>query len=541
MSESKRIWGSLDPFYEAGPVMGRRVANIKFLGALLNEDPYDEYRFFLADTAQGASLKKHLKKTAPKIVEAGRIQVLDRRELPTMLAEENFHCFHLSDCITNQPNMARLRNRYSHDIFPITGTIHSLSYAEFGAPFLRHLWPGTTERDAIVCTSSLGLQTVENFFGWLRESYGLEESAYPAPELAQIPLAVDADELCPGKQGTGDGPVRLLIFGRISHHSKMDLLPLIRSLHRLISDGMDPASVELVLAGWADDKDDFLPTLKDYVANVGVSMTIKLRPSEAEKIELFQSADIFISIADNPQETFGITLVEAGAFGLPTVASEYDGYRDIIVDGETGFLVPTIGPDSTPDADMLAPLIFDNQYHLLLAQRTAVEIPALAHALKTLIDSPELRQKMGKAARARVLEKYTWQTVIKQYISLWDALWQKDVDPEPLRGIAHPQAMPYGKLFGHYTSRTLGPDTMLKAGRTGDAFYRGKDFPTLYAGMTTTIDPELAKKLVFLARKPIDSETLIRKLIEVAPQTDDSSAKNHVLWSLKHDILERIK
>ena len=539
MSDTKRIWATLDPFHEPGPVLGRKVANTRFLGALLKADPFDEYHFYLADTGQGDSLRSHLEKIAPDMLKGDRIRVADRRALPRALGETPFHCFHLSDCITTQPFVARLRNRYSREIFPVTGTIHSLSYADFGAPFLRHLWPGTTGRDAIVCTSNPGLETVENFFSWLRTSYGLDDAAYPAPRLAHIPLAVDTNALAPGPVRGDDGPVRLLVFGRIAHHSKMDLLPLIRALHRLIGDGMAPDSVELVLAGWADDNDDFLPTFKEYVANVGLPLTLKLRPTEAEKIELFRAADIFISIADNPQETFGITLLEAGAFGLPAVASDYDGYRDIIVHDETGLLVPTLGPDATEDADLLAPVTYDNQYHLLLAQRTAVEIPALARALKRLIDSPTLRRTMGAAARQRVLDTFTWDRVLARHIQLWDDLWQTPVDAGPLRDTAHPLAMPYGKLFGHYTSRCLAPDTMLRAGRTGEAFYRGRDFPTLYSGMTLTIDPDMAKKLVFLARKSVDSATLIRKLIDMAPHMTEESAKNHVLWSLKHDILER--
>jgi glycosyltransferase involved in cell wall biosynthesis len=541
MPEIKRIWGTLDPFYEPGPVLGRKVANIKFLGALLSENPFDEYHFFLMDDGQIKSLDKHVKKIAPEMMKAGRIKLHHRRDLPEKLASIDFYCFHLSDCMTSQPYMTRMRNKVSRRIFPVTGTIHSLSYANFGSALLRHLWPGTTRRDAIVCTSSLGLQTVENFFAWLREGYGLTEATHPAPQLSQIPLGVTAEEFLPGKSRSEDRVVRLLVFGRISHYSKMDLVPLVRALHRLVQDGMDPGSLELVLAGWVDDKDEFLPKFKGMVANVGVSLTVHVRPDEAEKVALFQSSDIFISIADNPQETFGITLIEAGAFGLPTIASEYDGYRDIIVDGETGLLVPTMGPAETPDVDLLSPITYDNQYHLMLAQRTVVEIPALAAALKKLIESPDLRQTMGKAARERVLDKFTWSTVIQEYVALWDRLWAESVDDEVVRNCAHPQAIPYGRTFGHYTSQTLASDTMLKAGRTGEAFYRDKDFPTLYEGIKSVIDLDVIKKTVFFARKAIDTATLIRKLVAVAPDIDAGQAENHVLWALKHDILEHVK
>ncbi len=540
MPETKRIWGTLDPFYETGPVLGRKVANIKFLGALLRDNPFDEYHFFLPDQGQIRTLEKHVKRIAPTLFETGQISLHPRRDLPELLVSLDFHCFHLSDCIASQPQMVRLRNRFSQRIFPITGPIHSLSYSDYGTAFLRHLWPGTTRRDAIVCTSSLGMRAVEGYFSWLRQGYDLDPATHPAPFLARIPLGVDTDELFPKGPRGHDGPVRLLVFGRISYHSKMDLVPLVRALHRLVQDGMDPKSVELVLAGWTEEKDKFLPKLEGMLANVGIALTIHARPDESEKVRLFQSADIFVSIADNPQETFGISVVEAGAFGLPTIASEYDGYRDIVVDGQTGLLVPTIGPAETPDVDLLAPLLYDSQYHLLLAQRTSVDIPALAHALKRLIESPGLRCSMGEAARQRVLENYAWSRIIKSHVALWDKLWTEPADEKALRNISHPQAVPFGRVFGHYTSRTLSPDTMLRAGRTGEAFYRDKDFPTLYVELEQVIDLDVVKKLVFLARKPVDTATLIRKLVDLEPHVDIHQANNHVLWALKHDILECI-
>jgi hypothetical protein len=112
-----------------------------------------------------------------------------------------------------------------------------------------------------------------------------------------------------------------------------------------------------------------------------------------------------VSIADNPQETFGLTLLEAQAAGLPVIASDYDGYRDLVAHGATGLLVPTLGPEPAQEedfVDQLAPLLFDNQYHLLLAQRTAVDAPALAEALRTLLTDLGLRTRMGAAGRGRI-------------------------------------------------------------------------------------------------------------------------------------------
>lgn len=537
MVKKQRIWGTVDPFVQGGPVMGRIVANAAFLNNLLRADPFDEYHFFLPDRKAMESLSRHLGKIVPAMAGNGRFRFMPRRELPAMLGTTAYHCFHLSDCITHQPFVARARNRYSADIFPVTGVIHSLSYAQYPEAFLKHLWPGTTARDCIVCTSGDGRRAVGRYFDSLRDGFGLSRESHPAPCLARIPLGVDRDALKPGR--AEPGPVRLLVFGRISHTSKMDLVPLIRALHRLVQDGLDPASVELALAGWDDNQSiHYQDTLTHLARNAGIPFTVKQRPTEAEKRQLFQSADIFVSIADNPQETFGITLVEAGAFGLPVVASDYDGYKDIVIHGETGLLVATTGPARTPDLDAMAPLSFDSDYHLGLAQRTAVSVPGLAEALRALIDSPDLRRSMGAAARKRVEETFSWPAVIDRYVALWDALWEEPADAEPLRDTPHPLAPDFGRLFGHYPTRTLFGGTLLRAGRTGEAFYRDRDYPNLYAGMHDAIDLDVIRKIAFFSRKPVDTATLMRKVSDIAPQLDVTKVENHILWALKQDILQ---
>ncbi|OIQ50015.1 GDP-mannose-dependent alpha-(1-2)-phosphatidylinositol mannosyltransferase [Pseudodesulfovibrio hydrargyri] len=537
MTGTKRIWGTLDPFFEGGPVMGRTVANVGFLDALLQADPFDEYHFFLPGKRTLGPLRGHLEQTAPGMLEDGRVRLMLREALPGRLADTAYHCFHLSDCIASQPFLSRMRNRLSERIFPVTGPIHSLSYAAYPKAFLQHLWPGATRRDAIVCTSTAGRIAVEGFFGQLRAGFGLSEATHPGPRLERIPLAVDADAYVPG-QAEKDGPTRILVFGRISHHSKMDLVPLVRALHRLILDGLDPKSVELVLAGWAERETHVLDTLTHLADNAGVPLSVVLRPDEARKRELFRQADVFVSIADNPQETFGITLVEAGAFGLPVVASDYDGYRDIVTHEETGLLVPTMGLAETPDVDLDAPLNFDNQYHLALAQTTAVDIPALAGALGRLVRDPGLRAAMGAAGRDRVRRLFHWPEVIGQYTALWDALWEEPVEAGPLRDLPHPLAPEYGRIFGHYPARTLDDGVKLSIGRTGEAFYRNRDFPNVYAGLKDAIDLEAVRRLAFFARNPVDSASLIRKVSDVAPHLNVTRIKNHILWALKQDILQ---
>src|ERR1700760_3430249 len=76
--------------------------------------------------------------------------------------------------------------------------------------------------------------------------------------------------------------------------------------------------------------------------------------------ELWAGADVFLSLVDNIQETFGITPLEAMAAGLPVVVSDWDGYRSTVRDGIEGFLIPTLGgPTSGLGTTMVTRHVFE--------------------------------------------------------------------------------------------------------------------------------------------------------------------------------------
>ncbi|WP_415719248.1 glycosyltransferase family 4 protein [Maridesulfovibrio sp.] len=550
--KNQRIWGTLDPFHENGPILGRKVANEGFLNGLLGLDPFDEYHFFLSGAGVKKGLHSFLSKNYPALIELNRIKIMDRRELPEAISRQEYFCFHQSDCINYPPHLGRLRNAYARNVFPITGTTHSLSYSNYGSFFLNHLWPGTTARDCIVTTSKAGKLVVEKYFQHLREGFCLSEATHPAPQIRRIPLGITPGELSPAdgaqkKQAKlnigingNDTKVNILVFGRIAHYSKMDVLPLLRALQRLFTNGLDRNSIRLLLAGWLDEEDDFPETLAQICRNMGLDLSIIGRPSDDRKVDLFRAADIFVSISDNPQETFGITVLEAGAAGLPVIASDYDGYKDLIVNNETGILIETIGPESTPDLDMIAPLCFDNHYHLLMAQQTALETPKLAAALERLINDKLLRENMGQAGAKWVQENFSWSKVIESHVALWEELNTIPVNIDELRDRLHPAQVRLGETFSHYPTQTLSPETKLVTGITGQAIYHGKEFPLIYRGVDRILNQEVIRKMAFLARKPISAAQLTEKMKSMAGEMTNKEAQFHLLWCLKHDILEKV-
>ena len=72
------VFGTLDPFLEDGPILGRRVANMGFLRALLARDPFEAYHFFLADKPLRDSLSAALADFVPELAASGRLAVMNR-------------------------------------------------------------------------------------------------------------------------------------------------------------------------------------------------------------------------------------------------------------------------------------------------------------------------------------------------------------------------------------------------------------------------------------------------------------------------------
>ncbi len=524
-----RIWGSLDPFFETGPIIGRRVANAGFLRALLAADPFDAYHFFLPDAASGTELMKRIAACCPTILP--KIRILPRVVLPERLAASDYHCFHLSDCLTTSGWLAAVRNRVARSIFPITGVTHSLSYARFGPAFAQHVWPGATRRDCIVATSRAGEAVVRTELAQLA-------AAMPGaslPTVARIPLGVWCREF----ESAPDVPLGLaasdtvfLVLGRISPYSKMDLVPILRAFQRLAGQGLDLSPVRLILAGGSGESQGLPGTLANLAANIGLRLVVRPNPDDETKKALLRRADAVLSLADNPQETFGLTLLEAQAAGTPVIASDYDGYRDLIRDGQTGFLIPTVDSGADEMTSLMAPLLYDTTYHLWLAQDVAVDVAVLARRIADLL-TPGRREEMGAAARVHA-RGFDWTGIITRYLALWDELWARDVPAAP--EWRHPLALDYPCLFAGHPSARLAASDALHCSALGQAVLRGRDFPVVHAGIADRIDLDLMRAVLVWTRHGLTWGSLLAK----AEPASQDRMRGTVMWMLKGDLLERV-
>ena len=177
---------------------------------------------------------------------------------------------------------------------------------------------------------------------------------------------------------------------------------------------------------------------------------------------VWRAADIFLSLVDNIQETFGLTPVEAMAAGLPSVVSDWDGYKDTVRDGIDGFRIPTGIPPAILGEAMIdrfaAGLDTYGGYLARSASMVVVDIAAAASALGKLLVDGNLRRQMGDAARQRAVATFDWRVVLEQYQGVIDALAERRraaPTAESPRPRKWPARLPPFEMFGNYATRRL--------------------------------------------------------------------------------------
>ncbi len=125
-------------------------------------------------------------------------------------------------------------------------------------------------------------------------------------------------------------------------------------------------------------------------------------------IELYSQAAVFC--CPSIYEPFGIINLEAMACETAVVATAVGGIKEVVVDGETGFLVPLQQMTESP----FEPLDPD-QFSRDLAAR-----------INQLMADPKLRERFGKAGRKRAEEKFSWRAIAAETKKLYDSLVGKE-------------------------------------------------------------------------------------------------------------------
>ena len=531
---------STHPFFEGGPINGRKQANSGFMRALLNLDPFDEYHFFVDDPEQLQKVWKG--QTDLAAVRRHALKAHRRWELVQALHETAFAICHLSDPIDGFVRLAACRNRLAAHMFPMTTHNHTLSYARYAANFQEYIWNGWGPADAIGCNSQAALGVMQRIFARLNDSHSL------LPSLHVMHMGADCGLAKPdGEKSTGTlrkelnlarSTVLVLYFGRFSTVDKVDPLPLLLAMRRA-QDLCPQQELCLVLSGATGDNDPVFAMLPIWAKRLGLCIRLLPNPSLERKSQLFAESDIFVSPSDNIQETFGLTLVEAFAAGLAVIASDWDGYRDIVQDQVNGILVPTLAAKDTPVLDLQSLMLFDNQYHLLRAQSTCVDVPLLGRAIALLAADPQLRKRLGAEGRRRVEEHFSWKCAAKRWLALWENLASLPLEPadeERMRSAVHPQYADFGRIFSFFASAFLADDDILTLTVMGNMLLHAEMPWDAFAPFRFGFPEDEIRPLLFAARK----SPTCRELWHRSKLTYEQFER-YVLWCLKHDLLQRTR
>src|SRR5262249_17517305 len=130
--------------------------------------------------------------------------------------------------------------------------------------------------------------------------------------------------------------------------------------------------------------------------------------------ELYSHAAVFI--CPSIYEPFGIINLEAMACEIAVVASAVGGIREVVVDGETGFLVPLEQMDESP-------------FEAIDPEKFARD---LAERVNQLMRDRQLRERFGKAGRKRVEEHFSWSAIAEKTKRLYESLKREQPHLQPV-------------------------------------------------------------------------------------------------------------
>ncbi len=229
---------------------------------------------------------------------------------------------------------------------------------------------------------------------------------YPAVDPGRVHVihnGIDAEEYLPDRgdaallrRGIDPGRPLVVFVGRITRQKGLS--------HLLRAAAQIDRRAQLVLVAGTSDTPEIageVRALHDTALASGASVVwVEEMVARSELVQLLSHARVFV--CPSVYEPFGLVNLEAMACGAAVVASEVGGIPEVVVDGETGYLVPC-DPAAVASRPAAA-----RQFEGLLAER-----------INQLVADPPLAARLGAAGRRRVLERFTWREVAARTVEVY--------------------------------------------------------------------------------------------------------------------------
>ena len=434
---------------------------------------------------------------------------------------------------------------------PVTFTLHGIAeqhlITDMFCPLL--LWP-FKPYDAVLCPTESVYATVDAILNRLAEQTGtvLGTKIHRRIRLEKVPLGIDTDHFYPfnktiarKKLGIPQNAFVILWFGRFSDLFKADLHPLLQVFKNLLYHNPDKELL-LILAG-SQDSTNYPEMLKRDIKRLGIEdhITILYHNDIANKNDLYNSANVFTSPIDNLQETFGLTPLEAMSCGIPQIVSDWDGYKDTVMDGVTGFRIPVYWTDCQADLAAADCFPVDRNlrrllYQYLSVRSTALDCRIFEDRLQRLIDDPVLCEEMSSASRERAVKHYNIKNTIKRTEDVWEKLLEiAKMDHGQFGGLP---MIDYCHDFAAYPSRMLDKQDAFCLSEEGRN-YDPDQLPHYRIFDDNIEEAALVRRIYdYMSSLPLGASRTMSQIILQNPAWTESQCKREIMYLLKNGILQ---
>jgi glycosyltransferase involved in cell wall biosynthesis len=564
-----------EAYTTSGPkLMGRNAAGESFLRGFLTHSQTTE---FWAQV-QNMDHAKHFAQTVQSFARTEPVKAVDKNSMPA-LAEVGMvyypgpgigeHAFHRA--LAGAAGVAG-KSTNPHTAWSLCGITHTTSSAGAMDALANLITAPVQPWDAVICTSTAVKNNVERLLqaqvNYLQERLGVSKLSLPL--LPVIPLGIHTQDFVfsdlqksSARQAIGaDNKALVVLFmGRLSFHAKAHPLAMYQALQKASQSAkLQGQKVVLVECGW--HANEFIDKAYQEAAKLACPdvrvITLDGRKT-SDRETAWAGADVFCSLSDNIQETFGIVPIEAMAAGLPVVVSDWDGYKDTVRHEVDGFRIPTTMPAAGLAGDLAYrhALGIDNydMYCGHTCSLIAVDIEAAALAFEKLFVSKELRESMGAEGRTRAQQVYDWRVIIAQYEGLWAEQQRLRMEAQKasrtvnydkvnlLNTALWPARLDPFYAFGSYSTFTFSDNDLIGLVHSDVNLtlslmntYSNLKMINYAAYVLPPID--LANKIIMI----VSSQPLIvEKLLNQFNTENKQQINRHLYWLIKYGVLKIVR
>lgn len=548
-----------DAHVERPGIVGRQVAGSEFIDAYLRHGQWQNMVAVVRNQASRDSIAARFREHLRAVRSAQSLAIVPMPAFhERFFPEPPARSLHLPYPL--EPELAWARHHAGPHAFSLSGITHTISTRGVMQRFCNLVTGPFEAYDTMFCISRASIQVLrsaaDNYCAWLKERHG----GAPAlrARLEHVPLGIDTSKFRPPtpderaevrrELGIADDELVVLFVGRLNYFGKVHPFPMYRGVAEAAR--RTGAKVRLILAGWAE-QEQRLEHFREGAAALapGVPVTFVDGTQPQWRFRVWHAADVFTSLSDNIQETLSQTILEGQACGLPVVVTDWDGCRDQVEQGVTGYRVPTRSVQGATVNGTSRYLIGESSYDEFLGetnQSISVDVAATRDAFVRLFSDAALRARMAAAGRERICAHFTWQLAVERHETVWRE--QEQVRSEHAAASARVTSLPFKTpvpfpdvetSFASYPAELLGAAARFVTADDAEqqlvtllglplSNYRGVRRVTEHAALARVLAG--ASQPVLLAR--------VEELLGAGTASERSRAT--IAWLLKYDLLRLV-